>query len=1347
MTDNDELIVEQGVYPTPSQSMRDETSLLPSDFHNSSSTNDDDHTRELQRQKRKRYTIATIIVLVLLSLSIVGIVLAVNNNKQSDIGNATGKVDEEIEILQDDGEIKVDSSPSKECPTNTKLFSIQYKYDDLQSESPGLFTASQKHADVTQHYTWQLREGCSNEVILECQPCSADSYPWMDSTINESNAFAKSERNGLNEQGPINHSMCLSSENKYTLEIYPLTSEDSSNCCGFTNLEHISSSFDSEILTCEDIPRENRCTRTMGCSYNDITEECNVSLMGENLFLRKSWNVNFGEQISPCAVADDGNIDDSSVVVDQSNTGNGSIDSSTTTTTTTVILEDQSSNTDDGSSELSNIVVDQEISKPQVPSDNETLASLDSTTTTVLENQPSNTDDGSLDDSSATSIVVDQESIPQVPSENETLASLDIISCPPVGSPWVGLTAGGKLTFTSSLNMYCGIFIETGGEEEMSLIPYARSYNQNQWEASPGPFASPSRGIVCQTSSSSFTSLCEIDLPPLASSSDRYIMISKIGSMDTPKQIARFLEVTTFGVKKEEIDSLLNEEWGPETRAKYVRQQMDVDITSHREYFRKRANQKFDSPSRIGRPSHPCSPNSLWRKYTFAETDATMKDGSPTTTTFEVVEEERDFVTSIYEADNSDDISDCGRCVYSSDDISGYSGNGAYAFSGRRDYIEWKIDAQAAETLPISFRYSSSPRSILSLYLNDEFMQTIVFKYTPTDNIKTGCWMYTDLIELSFLSGVNTIKVVLEDQSKGPMIDHLRVGSPPAIIIKNNGHARTIVKGGSGLLTQWSPDIKFEETTVWFTKLPEPPQLSRNGKLYVSLQGNSKQGSLLDIGNPQIDFTGYEQYTPGPYFTFNKQDVFDLFDETASQLYNHPLTAGQELLLKNGSTDPICDQLPSFSDENDAPILGRLPNNVWIQFTPSLILENNGPDINTPPSQMEKHALPDGGGSIRTQTGGVVGCSNVPRSILNEETCFLSMDRSACSNPGSSLSLQEITLSTSNINAFNEEESKYIYAIQGLVLEDLEQHPCLAEVSRWTVSTGTCTNPTLGLSISTILALETAIKRSEDENMKMKDITLDPSMSCDENDITPDKLQIQLEINGNCYIHIHPDHLNVYDFTAWASNHPGGAYHIKKWVANDDGWYLNYPHDGDENIPNHPMDYWQTHSNSRNIRLIGRLGDTKLLELPREHEVTEGGTIVCGSLGEVANEPADGSLFYLMSDATRESNFQSITHKERVWSEVSLSAKDQLRQRVAWALAQILPTVPEDIGNRHENEKYMVFYDIFVRHAFGNYLDILREISYSPIMADQLSFLGNPSHAAVYARKGRTIQRADENFA
>lgn len=265
--------------------------------------------------------------------------------------------------------------------------------------------------------------------------------------------------------------------------------------------------------------------------------------------------------------------------------------------------------------------------------------------------------------------------------------------------------------------------------------------------------------------------------------------------------------------------------------------------------------------------------------------------------------------------------------------------------------------------------------------------------------------------------------------------------------------------------------------------------------------------------------------------------------------------------------------------------------------------------------------------------------------------------------------------------------------------------------------------------------------------MKMKDITLDPSMSCDENDIKPDKLQIQLEINGNCYTHVHPDHLNVYDFTAWASNHPGGAYHIKKWVANDDGWYLNYPHDGDENIPNHPMDYWQTHSNSRNIRLIGRLGDTKLLELPREHEVTEGGTIVCGSLGEVANEPADGSLFYLMSDATRETNFQSITHKERVWSEVSLSAKDQLRQRVAWALAQILPTVPEDIGNRHENEKYMVFYDIFVRHAFGNYLDVLREISYSPIMADQLSFLGNPSHAAVYARKGRTIQRADENFA
>jgi hypothetical protein len=37
-----------------------------------------------------------------------------------------------------------------------------------------------------------------------------------------------------------------------------------------------------------------------------------------------------------------------------------------------------------------------------------------------------------------------------------------------------------------------------------------------------------------------------------------------------------------------------------------------------------------------------------------------------------------------------------------------------------------------------------------------------------------------------------------------------------------------------------------------------------------------------------------------------------------------------------------------------------------------------------------------------------------------------------------------------------------------------------------------------------------------------------------------------------------------------------------------------------------------------------------------------------------------------------------------------------------------------------------------VRHAFGNYRDILREVSYSPMMADMLTYHGSRSTAHVW---------------
>lgn len=96
-----------------------------------------------------------------------------------------------------------------------------------------------------------------------------------------------------------------------------------------------------------------------------------------------------------------------------------------------------------------------------------------------------------------------------------------------------------------------------------------------------------------------------------------------------------------------------------------------------------------------------------------------------------------------------------------------------------------------------------------------------------------------------------------------------------------------------------------------------------------------------------------------------------------------------------------------------------------------------------------------------------------------------------------------------------------------------------------------------------------------------------------------------------------------------------------------------------------------------------------------------------------------------------------------VWTHLSIRANDQLRQRVAFALNQVFPIVKPYFG---PSEDVINYHDIFVRNAFTNWKDILREISYSPLMALNLSYLRSKSMAYVKETLNQT-SFADENFA
>eukprot|EP00934_Nitzschia_sp_Nitz4_P007090 Nitzschia sp. Nitz4//scaffold25_size161228//48616//54500//NITZ4_002422-RA/size161228-snap-gene-0.22-mRNA-1//-1//CDS//3329544562//7080//frame0 len=146
------------------------------------------------------------------------------------------------------------------------------------------------------------------------------------------------------------------------------------------------------------------------------------------------------------------------------------------------------------------------------------------------------------------------------------------------------------------------------------------------------------------------------------------------------------------------------------------------------------------------------------------------------------------------------------------------------------------------------------------------------------------------------------------------------------------------------------------------------------------------------------------------------------------------------------------------------------------------------------------------------------------------------------------------------------------------------------------------------------------------------------------------------------------------------------------------------------------------------------------------------GTVVCGSPYEVANEPFLGGSVRRGAFEAEYAQVQAASElmpeqRNKIWSHIILNDHGQLRQRVAWALAQILAISPGSLsGVDVATEPWVAYYDIFVRHAFGNYRDILKEVSFSPMMADMLTYWGGRSTAYVW-EKDRNLEYADENYA
>ncbi|CZF85347.1 hypothetical protein GMA8713_03492 [Grimontia marina] len=95
----------------------------------------------------------------------------------------------------------------------------------------------------------------------------------------------------------------------------------------------------------------------------------------------------------------------------------------------------------------------------------------------------------------------------------------------------------------------------------------------------------------------------------------------------------------------------------------------------------------------------------------------------------------------------------------------------------------------------------------------------------------------------------------------------------------------------------------------------------------------------------------------------------------------------------------------------------------------------------------------------------------------------------------------------------------------------------------------------------------------------------------------------------------------------------------------------------------------------------------------------------------------------------------------RAWLDIAFNSKDQLRQRVAYALSQIFVASDQDSNLANHAPAIANYNDLLCQHAFGNYRDLLKDVSLSPVMGQYLSMVGNMKGDSVSAR------RPDENYA
>ena len=305
-------------------------------------------------------------------------------------------------------------------------------------------------------------------------------------------------------------------------------------------------------------------------------------------------------------------------------------------------------------------------------------------------------------------------------------------------------------------------------------------------------------------------------------------------------------------------------------------------------------------------------------------------------------------------------------------------------------------------------------------------------------------------------------------------------------------------------------------------------------------------------------------------------------------------------------------------------------------------------------------------------------CPVVPKTFLNKASC---VRKPSCAHL--SFSSAAFELNNANLIKYYTDSSKFVYHVSGLRLSSpFDVSPCTGP-SRWLKHSGNCPGGETGMSAGTRATMVGALTGSTDSNPFVRDI--DMTVSGTECDSGSSLVGAQLQVdNAVCWEHVHPDTHNVYDFSLWATQHAGGSSAISKFAEAGSAELL-FP-------ALHDMQRWA--SKRDGFSRLGRLGDTvDFAQLPTVVQTVEmaqhvgstgdhAGVAVetCGSPGEVANVPSMGHHYKLWTVYKTdnplveglEANYRVENGRIMTWTNIALKADDQLAQRMAWALSQIL---------------------------------------------------------------------------